>query len=232
MKPLGTKAYGSIPHLPFSKLGPGDHHITLGQAKIMTEKARDKNDVIIVQEKLDGSCVAVAKDGNGNIIALTRSGYLASESPYLQHHMFAQWVKKNEDNFHGILHKKERAVGEWMAMAHGTKYDLPHEPFVLFDIMWGTDRRNLGYVQQVVQGAFPMPKVWHVGGPIKIDQLPDYSWHGAEKPEGFIYRVERNGRVDFLAKWVRPDYEPGKYFKEKTGYDTWNIKPEKETTNP
>ena len=24
-KPLGRKAYGSIPHLPGSRLGPGDH---------------------------------------------------------------------------------------------------------------------------------------------------------------------------------------------------------------
>lgn len=26
VKPLGGKSYGSIPHLPGSRLGPGDHH--------------------------------------------------------------------------------------------------------------------------------------------------------------------------------------------------------------
>ena len=50
-KPLGQKAYGSIPHLPGSRLGVGDHHVTHGQAKIATEKPRDKHDFIIVQEK-------------------------------------------------------------------------------------------------------------------------------------------------------------------------------------
>lgn len=37
MKPikiLGFKAYGSIPHLPDSRMGPGDHHCAPGQAKI------------------------------------------------------------------------------------------------------------------------------------------------------------------------------------------------------
>jgi len=26
-----------------------------------------------------------------------------------------------------------------------------------------------------------------------------------------VYRVERKGKVDFLVKWVRPDFEAGKY---------------------
>ena len=32
-----------------------------------------------------------------------------------------------------------------------------------------------------------------------------------EAPEGMVYRVERKGKVDFLAKWVRQDFEAGKY---------------------
>ena len=40
-------------------MGPGDH-VHAGQAEICTEKARDKHDKVIVQEKLDGSCVAAA----------------------------------------------------------------------------------------------------------------------------------------------------------------------------
>ena len=53
-KPLGHKNYGSIPHLPGSGRGPGDHSCHEGQARIATEKRRDGLDVIIVQEKLDG----------------------------------------------------------------------------------------------------------------------------------------------------------------------------------
>ena len=32
-----------------------------------------------------------------------------------------------------------------------------------------------------------------------------------DAPEGMVYRVERRGKVDFLAKWVRKDFEEGKY---------------------
>ena len=40
-----------------------------------------------------------------------------------------------------------------------------------------------------------------------------------EKPEGMVYRVERKGEVDFLAKWVRSDFEAGKYIINKEEKD-------------
>jgi len=48
-KPLGRKNYGSIPHLPNSRMGIGDHSCHEGQARIATIKARDKNDEVFVQ---------------------------------------------------------------------------------------------------------------------------------------------------------------------------------------
>ena len=68
-------------------MGPADKHCHPGQAKIATVKERDKNDEVIVQEKLDRSNVGVAKI-NGQIVALTRAGYLASTSAFEQHHLF------------------------------------------------------------------------------------------------------------------------------------------------
>lgn len=52
-KPLGIKNYGSIGHLPGSRMGPADHHCPEGQGTICTTLARDKFDKIIVQEKFD-----------------------------------------------------------------------------------------------------------------------------------------------------------------------------------
>jgi hypothetical protein len=60
-RPLGSRSYGSTAHLPGSRIGPGDHKCHDGQKRIATEKARDKHDQIIVQEKLDGSNVGVAR---------------------------------------------------------------------------------------------------------------------------------------------------------------------------
>lgn len=228
IKPLGYKAYGSIPHLPGSRLGEGDHHCHEGQAKIATEKVRDKHDLIIVQEKLDGSCCSVAKI-NGEIIALGRSGYEAKTSEYPVHHVFAEWVEENEVRFKELLQDGERVVGEWLAMVVGTKYSLHHEPFVAFDIMTGKERLCLSELyNRLPLFDFVMPNVVSIGAPCPIDNamnLVSESAHGAIEPvEGVIYRVERKGKVDFLTKFVRHDKQDGKYFPENNnGITQWNI---------
>lgn len=84
-------------------MGPADKSCHEGQAKIATKKARDSNDEIIVQEKLDGSNVGIAGK-NGQIIPLSRAGYRAETSPYHQHHVFADWVlqPQNRKRFSGL----------------------------------------------------------------------------------------------------------------------------------
>ena len=109
MKPLNRKNYGSIPHLSNSKLGEKDYFIGDGQERILTKKTRDKNDLVIVSEKYDGSNVGVGKM-NGKIFALTRSGYDANTSPYKQHHLFSNWVADNHNMF-GFLNDGERKPG-------------------------------------------------------------------------------------------------------------------------
>jgi len=47
-----------------------------------------------------------------------------------------------------------------------------------------------------------------------------------DQTEGVVYRVERKGKVDFLAKWVRHDKVDGKYVPENNGGETvWNWRP-------
>ncbi|MCP4108792.1 MAG: hypothetical protein GY749_25150, partial [Desulfobacteraceae bacterium] len=133
-KPLGHKNYGHIPHLPGSRMGQGDHKCDEGQKRIACYKLRDKHDRVIVQEKLDGSNVGVALLNNV-ILPITRAGYLANTSPYKQHHEFNSWVYENESRFRAVLSEGERVCGEWLLIAHGTLYNLPHEPFVVFDLM-------------------------------------------------------------------------------------------------
>lgn len=229
-KPLGGKAYGSIGHLPNSRLGPGDHSVHAGQGVICCEKARDKHDRIIVQEKLDGSCVSVALV-NGKILPLTRAGYHADTSPYQQHHMFADWVVANELRFRDILSDGERICGEWLAQAHGTVYDLSKlEPFGAFDI-FGVGGKRIPYDEfvQRTNGVIDRPELIHDGGPITVaDAMAihfDVHWP-CDEVEGVVYRVERRGEVDFLAKFVRLDKQDGKYLESVTGgAPVWNWKP-------
>lgn len=238
-KPLGGKNYGSIAHLPGSRMGPADHHCHVGQDRICTVQVRDKHDAVIVQEKLDGSNVGVAKV-NGEIVALTRAGYLASTSPYSQHHQFSEWVRFNQRRFDRLLMDGERIAGEWLLQAHGTRYVLEHEPFVAFDLMRGSKRTPWGTFCDRVGGHLVTPATVHVGGACSIADamtlLGEFGKHGAIDPiEGAMWRVERNELipggsgnrsivVDFLAKYVRPDKADGCYLESVTGHPSiWNV---------
>jgi hypothetical protein len=248
-KPLGHKNYGHIPHLPGSRMGPGDHKCHEGQERICLEKPRDKHDRIIVTEKLDGSNVGVARVG-GKIIALGRAGYLASTSKWEQHQLFADWVRKREDRF-DCIEEGERLVGEWMAQAHGTRYRLTGEPFVAFDLIKGQKRAtNDAFLCATRWGDFTTPHVVHFAdAPCSISkamaELHPYGFHGGmDFVEGAVWRVERNElidkkkggarawRVDFLAKYVRPDKEDGTYLPEVSGKDAvWNWRPNARAAN-
>lgn len=235
---MGIKAYGSICHLPGSRLGPGDHKLNEGQAKILTIKPRDKHDVILVQEKLDGSNVAVARV-NGELIPLGRAGYRAISSPYEQHQLFAAWVYERLARFE-FLREGERLCGEWLALAHGTRYTLTHEPFVAFDLMRGVERANYDeFTARVPAEGFIIPHLISRGPPMSIERAMAIlegqpgdrrnGFHGAIDPvEGAVWRVERKGVVDFLGKYVRPDKVDGCFLCDISGKpEVWNWRPEK-----
>lgn len=217
-KPIGRPAYGSIGHIHGSRLGPGDHSVHEGQSAYCTTKApRDKR--VFVQTKLDGSCVSVAKLPEGALVTLQRKGYPCLSSPHEQHHMFDAWAKRHADRFDALLEPGERVVGEWLAMAHGTRYDLSErDPFVAFDIMRLDKRVLTDDFYERVGDTFAVPDC--IEGPaeplVAIAVLDSYG--SLDGPEGVVYRVEGRKGIDFLAKWVRPDKVDGKYFDE----ETWN----------
>lgn len=230
MKPLGRKNYGSIGHLPCSRMGPADHCCHVGQQRIVTEKARDRYDRIIVTEKLDGSNVGIA-NLDGAILALGRSGYLAQTSKYEQHQLFAAWVREDEARWRRLLKPGQRLVGEWLAQAHGTRYALLRGPFAAFDLMEGERRLPFDELRsRCVAYEVPMPKLLHDGGPLSVEKAMALHGEGAmgllDAAEGAVWRVERKGEYDFMAKWVRPDKVDGKYLPEISLAEAiWNWRP-------
>lgn len=217
MKPLGVKNYGSIPHLLGSKKDQTDKYIHEGQHRICTEKARDRHDVVIITEKYDGSNVGACKVDD-KIHALTRSGYLASTSPYKQHHKFHAFVNLYYDYFHSILNEGERICGEWLHQVHSLRYNIDdYRPFVPFDLFDSNNRRlPFNDFYNRVDPYFETARLIHQGRPLLIDvamkalRKPHlHSVRCIDDPEGLVYRVERKGEVDFLAKYVRSDFVPG-----------------------
>lgn len=218
-KPLGRKSYGSIPHLPNGRLGPMDYHIHEGQARILTEKTRDKRDRVIVTEKLDGACVAVANI-DGQIVALGRSGHRAISSPHTHIQLFSKWVTQNTDRLKQAIPNGARLAGEWLAMAHGTIYaDNGDEPFVPFDLLIENKRCTFNEFIDVASDCELRPaQILSDGPPVSVDDalklLGERGHHGALEPaEGAVWRVERDGQFDFIAKFVRHEKVDGKYFE-------------------
>lgn len=227
-KPLGGRAYGSISHLPGSRMGVGDHHCHEGQARIATEKARDRRDQVWVQEKLDGSCVSIYRNDDATFEVLTRAGYRADTSPYEQHQRFEAWFHQNAERF-DWLERGERVVGEWLAQAHATRYDLRgRDPFVAFDVMRGKERLPYErFLDKVTVGLLAVPPLLAakpVTPELALEIAGERGFYGALEPiEGFVWRVERDGKVDFLTKYVRPDKVDGKYLEAVTGEGpVWN----------
>jgi hypothetical protein len=224
VKPLGGKAYGSIGHLPQSRVGPGDWHVHEGQARICLEKPR-RGDRVIVSEKLDGACMAVANIG-GEIVALTRAGYRATDGAFEHLRAFAPFIEERRDQFASLLAPGERVAGEWLSMAHGTLYDTLSElwaPFIVFDIIREGQRvLRDEFRERIERAGFTEATILHDGPTgYSIEQceaaLGLCGFHGAEKAEGAVWRVEREGRADFLAKYVRLDKRDGCYLPNVSG---------------
>ncbi len=227
-KPLGAKAYGNIPHLSGSRLGPKDYRANPGHELILTVKAR-KGDTILVEEKLDGSCCAVTNIG-GEIVPMSRAGYRAETSPYRQHHVFAAWVYARQDRFARAIEAGDRLVGEWVLQAHGIRYAIsnPDLLFRPFDLMRGTKRAGRKIVERICSatGLSPAPLL-HMGAPIPVAKALELLQADAE---GAVWRCE-NERfgVETLAKFVRSDKVDGLYLPSVTGgssVEVWNFPPE------
>lgn len=234
MKLIRRKNYGSIPHLHNSKLGELDNHIGEGQERILTIKARDNHDNVLVFEKYDGSNVGVIKFKN-KILALTRSGYDASESPHKQHHYFSNWVRKRKLLFDDMLQNGERITGEWLAQAHGLVYQIENEPIVFFDYFKANNERILFSELELKANKYELqlPRKLHEGTSITVEKLlpilneKTKGIESVEPPEGMVYRVERKGKVDFLAKYVRSDFPTGQFCINVEEQNLiWNVSPQ------
>ena len=255
-KPLNGKAYGSIPHLPGSRLGPGDHRCSETMAQLATGERRDKHYRVWVTEKLDGSCVSILRK-DGLLLPLVRSGYLATSSPYEQHWHFHNWVMAHQGRFLDLLKEDgDRVVGEWIMQAHGTRYRLTkspchpwmgQEPWAAFDLFDGNERVcHPEAREQIKEAGFLVPRLLNEREPmtseVAMAALDKHTgFPEAQDPrEGCVWRVEHNDLIDpgrrrdrewkfkFLVKYVRSGKEDGKYLPEMSGEEpVWNWYPSK-----
>ncbi len=249
-KVLSYKTYESIGHFAKSRLGPKDKHISPNIEKSMTFELPNQQSLVIVQEKLDGSNVCVVKK-DGKLIALSRNGFDCASSNQIQHLAFNEFMHHYYVTFDRLLQEGDRIVGEWLMLAHGTKYTVAHplELFVAFDLFssrYGEARVKISeppihcpplvtrapfleFIRRV-SPFFRTPHVIHMGGACSVGRAerlmsashPNYDY------EGFVYRIEESGVFKSMAKYVKHDKVDGKYLigQGEPGFEfTWNFAP-------
>jgi hypothetical protein len=222
--------YPRIGHLPGSRTGPRDRTVDDALARRLTVESHP-GDVVLVEEKLDGSCVGLTRQA-GRLVAIGREGRPAASSRNENRRAFAGWAAPLELPF---VAEGETLWGEWLALAHGTRYRLPHGPFVAFDLFVEGQRLPHAQLEARLAGALPRPRLIHQGGALSLGDaerlLGDAGHHGATEPaEGVIYRLEARGRVLAMAKLVRGMKVAGRYLPDHSGGEPiWNHWPGKDS---
>lgn len=217
---MPRKAFPRTPHLPGSKTGPKDRTLDPGQTRRCTEPTAGLR--VIVTEKLDGSCVAVWNDA-GHLKAIGRDGSLAILSRTPIRRSFARWLDNEADRF-AALPVGSWMVGEWLPIAHATRYRLPHGPFVPFAYFADTGVRQDWdtFVELATAARLSPPYVLHDGVGVAVEEiarrLGTNGFHGAlDEAEGAVWLVQRQGRPLVSAKWVRASVRQGRYLADHTG---------------
>lgn len=238
------KQYARIPHLPGSRGTPDDVQVTAAGGARFVGDGRDEGDAaaqaaagigpaprgerVLVTEKLDGSCVVIARL-DGQVTALGREGRPCASSRNEGRRAFAAWVAAQPARW-AALREGERLICEWLALAHGVRYQLPHEPAALLDVYAHRRQLPLHEVHRRARDLdLPTPALLHQGGPcavsVALAALGPRGHHGADEAEGVVYRLERvkDGAVLAQAKYVRPGFAPGRYLPDHTGQAAvWN----------
>ena len=139
-KPISGKIiprnFGNIKHLNGSRLkDSGDTLLDKEVQSFFTDKLLfPKRDKLFVTEKIDGANVGVFKK-DGKLYPIMRKGYDVRSSEWEFIRRFADFVADNSSRFDKLLNDGERVCGEWMIKTHSLFYKMPHEPFIVFDII-------------------------------------------------------------------------------------------------
>jgi len=189
------RSFSAIQHLPGSKMiDAEDKLLGTDQINWLTRRRRVNADMVIVTEKADGMNAGVLRRGD-LLHPLIKKGYDCRANPLPWINAFADFVNENAPRFLAALNEGERLCGEWMIKTHTLSYKLPHEPFIAFDIINGSERLPyLAFRERAAAGNFITAGLVHMGEAIPPDmalQLLGGGYHGViGQPEGLVYRYE------------------------------------------
>lgn len=158
-----------------------------------------------------------------------RKGYDVRTSEWGFLRKFADFVSDNADRFNALLDNGERVCGEWMIKTHSLFYNLPHEPFIVFDIIKSDKKQTRPNYEELIRRCkeYNFTTTWLIwsGASIPVQDalgMLGKGFHGCQSvPEGIVYRYERDGRFETSAKFVANLNVTGDYMNDEIAVNTW-----------
>lgn len=202
-----NRNYPSIQHLQGSKLIDDRYKmLDMREQEYLTVKTRNKSDIVIVTEKVDGCNVGVIRNGD-NLIAVSRKGYNVTTSPFAFIREFDEFVQARKERFMSLLNDGERVCGEWMVKTHTLRYKMKHEPFICFDLISDSYRDRYSNAKSRLEiNGFTTAGLVHYGTAIPVNvalEMADDGFHGVlDGIEGVVYRYESKDGFICSGKYV------------------------------
>ncbi|MBA4688592.1 MAG: hypothetical protein H2184_15680 [Candidatus Galacturonibacter soehngenii] len=211
---LLSKNFGSIGHLTGSKMiDDNDKLLSIEQQEKYTVCKRDKNDIVIITEKIDGMNAGVIKK-NGFLYPINRKGYDTRNMGKTQEYLsllgneWAKWVDNHYQIYDSILEEGERLVFENAILKHTLEYRFRCEPvFLLAKYRSNNTRINYKDLCELAKKySLNQPPLLNIGVAIPpeiiISQYPKGIIGVKGQIEGVVYSYEHNGEHESCAKYV------------------------------
>ena len=206
--------FGHIGHLAGSKMiDDEDKMLPLDVQNIFVHRKRDKNDIVIVTEKIDGMNAGVVKRA-GELYGVNRKGYPVSSMGQIRTELallgkcWEAWIDLHKDIYNDILKDGERLVFENCIIKHTLSYKFHTDPVFLL-AKYNADDSRVPYSELRHIGesyGLAMPPLLNYGCAIApeviLSQYPNGLVGSRDKIEGIVYVYEHDNKFQGSAKYV------------------------------
>lgn len=206
--------FGSIKHLNGSKLADKlDSYLDEEAQKKFVQAKRNKNDIVIITEKIDGMNAGVIKK-DGYLYPINRKGYDTRLMGKIRTELslfgngWAKWVDEHYDLYDSLLKEGERLVFEYAEYRHTLEYKFHCEPVFLL-AKYDSKNKKINYASLTAlasKNGIMQPPLLNMGvalpPQIILSQYPKGLIGVKGKIEGIVYSYEHNGVHEACAKYV------------------------------
>lgn len=123
------RKYPRTPHLPGSRLQPGDHGLPVADFTAIAGRH------VVVEEKVDGANAALSFDAGGGLLLQSR-GHFLTGGPRERHFApFKAWASGVRQELWERIGSRYVVYGEWLYAKHTIYYDSLPSWFLEFDVL-------------------------------------------------------------------------------------------------